>query len=103
VTIEYATSYSTPPSLVFVASAWVPPGPGADGSWNGNAVALTGAGDVDVEAGGGVAVVVVALELGGAVDAAVVSPGLGEKVPTDACDGSGAEPDTIPPAGLPLP
>src|SRR4051812_2821838 len=58
VTIEYATSYRTPPSLVFVASAWVPPGPGAEGSWNGNAVASTGVGDVDVPEPDGVVLVV---------------------------------------------
>jgi hypothetical protein len=81
--------------LVFVASAWVPPGPGAEGSWNGNAVAFTGVLVVDV------------LEVSGGVDGAVVleaaPPGFGEKVPPLACDGSGAEPETIATAGLPLP
>jgi hypothetical protein len=87
--------------LVFVASAWVPPGPGADGSWNGNAVAFTGvlvvdvlevAGDAD---GAGVLEVLEALE--------VLPPSFSEKVPPLACDGSGAEPETIATAGLPLP
>src|SRR4051794_36448541 len=32
-----------PPSFVFTASAWFSCGPGAAGSWNGNAVAGTGA------------------------------------------------------------
>jgi hypothetical protein len=64
-------------------------------------VALTGEGDV---AG---AVEVDVLELVGAVDGAAVidllPPGLGEKVPPLAWDGSGAELDRIATAGLPLP
>ena len=45
VTSDYATLYGTAPSVVFTASACVPPWPGAFGSLNGNAAACTGPDD----------------------------------------------------------
>lgn len=53
-------SYLTPPFVVLTASAWVPPGPGADGSLKGNAVA--GAVELEAEV------------LGGVVDGVLVPP-----------------------------
>ncbi len=59
VTSEYATLYLTAPFVVLTESACESPGPGFDGSLNGNAVACIGAGAELVVVVGVVVVVVV--------------------------------------------